>query len=152
MTLLAYLRKSLALHAKEANLCLAGWCDAAHRDLLARYGGTATADNPLRVSAMTMSAVQLKAVIASYQYRGVVVGKSKSLDNGITAVSALSKSNKLVLSLWSALHKAGKINSGSRAALFAWIRRQGVNATCFEQISTPQNVQLINALKAYAAR
>ncbi len=131
---------------------LAGWCDEAHRDLIARHGAVALPTDPHRVTASSMNAMQLEAALADYEARGwarqhrvfkTAPGQTKTVLPHIAHI----------VRLWARLGQAGKVRASTRPALLAWIARQvGRTVPNLDALSAPEAQQVTEALKAWAAR
>lgn len=135
---------------------LAGWCDEAHRDLIARHGAVALPKDLSRVTASSMNAMQLEAALADYEARGwgrqhrvfaakagPQAGQTKTVPPHIAHM----------VRLWARLGQAGKVQAATRPALLAWIARQvGRAVPNLDVLDAREAQQVTEALKAWAAR
>lgn len=135
---------------------LAGWCDEAHRDLIARHGAVALPKDLSRVTASSMNAMQLEAALADYEARGWArQHRVFAAKTGPQAGQAKTVPPHIahIVRLWARLGQAGKVQDASRHALLVWAERQtGQRVPNLDVLSTPQAQQVTEALKAWAAR
>jgi hypothetical protein len=159
-TLIKHKLQLLGMAKTWAMGALAGWCDEAHRDLIARHGAVAlpggTHSIALRVTASSMNAMQLEAALADYEARGwarqhrvfaaksgAQVGQTKTVPPHIAHI----------VRLWARLGQAGKVQAATRPALLAWIARQvGRAVPNLDVLDAREAQQVTEALKAWAAR
>jgi len=151
-TLIKHKMQLLGMAKTWAMGALAGWCDDAHRDLIARHGAVALPEDLRRVTARSMNAMQLEAALADYEARGWArqrrvfapkPGQAKAVPPHIAHI----------VRLWARLGQAGKVQAPTRAALLAWVGRQvGGTVPNLDVLSTAQAQAVTEALKAWAAR
>lgn len=131
---------------------LAGWDDTAHRDLLARHGGTALPGTGGRVSGSSMSPPQLEAVLGDYEARGWQRQRRQFVQAQQSAQRVPERIAHIVR-LWGRLGTAGKVQSATRAALLAWCGRQvGRTVANLDALSIPECQRLTEALKGWLGR
>jgi len=146
----------LAMAKNWAIKSLTGWSDDAHRDLIARHGAVALPKEPQRVTATSMSAMQLEAALGDYETRGWVRVRGQYLaarDGAQATVKRVPADIAHIVRLWARLGTAKKVQAATRPALLAWCSRQvGQSVQTLDVLSTEQRSKLIEALKAWAKR
>jgi hypothetical protein len=131
---------------------LAGWCDEAHRDLIARHGAVALPKDPHRVTASSMNAMQLEAALVDYEARGWA-RQHRVFKTAPGQTKAVPPHIAHMVRLWARLGQAGKVQAATRPALLTWIARQvGRTVPHLDALSAPEAQQVTEALKAWAAR
>lgn len=151
-TLIKHKLQLLGMAKTWAMGALPGWCDDAHRDLIARHGAMALPKEPSRVTASSMNAMQLEAALADYEARGwarqhrvfaAKAGQTKTVPPHIAHI----------VRLWARLGQAGKVQAATRPALLAWIGRQmGRTVPNLDVLQAHEAQNVTEALKAWAAR
>lgn len=156
-TLIKHKMQLLGMAKTWATGALAGWCDDAHRDLIARHGAVALPEDLRRVTARSMNAMQLEAALADYEARGwqrqrrVFAPKAGHASTG--QAKAVPPHIAHIVRLWARLGQAGKVQTATRPAMLAWVGRQvGRTVPNLDVLSTEQAQAVTEALKAWAAR
>jgi hypothetical protein len=147
-SLIAHQRQLLGIAAAWAIKTLPGWSDGCHRDLLQRYGATAREG---RISATTLSARQIEAVLSDYARRGWPRRQGHRKEDG-KPVAVPPRIAHLVR-LWGRLGQAGKVKRPTRGALLVFCARQTDRAIPDLDILTARECQgITEALKSWLAR
>lgn len=134
---------------------LPSWDDQMHRDLLQRHGARALPDTQDRVSARSMNAMQLEAVLSDYEQRGWSrMHRQHVQQQGATSVTRVVPERIAhLVRLWGRLSQAGKVQNGSRAALLRWCERQTMHSVPNLDVLTVTECQkLTEALKGWIGR
>lgn len=158
-TLIKHKLQLLGMAKTWAMGTLPGWCDEAHRDLIARHGAVALPGGPhsiaYRVTASSMNAMQLEAALADYEARGWVRRRSvyAPLSKPASERRAVPPHIAHMVRLWARLGQAGKVQATTRPALLAWVARQvGRAVPNLDALDAREAQQVTEALKAWAAR
>jgi Protein of unknown function (DUF1018) len=131
------------------------WDDQMHRDLLQRHGAIALPDTQGRVSARSLNAMQLEAVLGDYAQRGWLrVHRQHAQQQGATSVTRMVPERIAhLVRLWGRLGQAGKVQNASRAALLRWCERQTMHSVPSLDVLTVAECQkLTEALKGWMGR
>lgn len=151
-TLIKHKLQLLGMAKTWATGALAGWCDEAHRDLIARHGAVALPKDPARVTASSMNAMQLEAALADYEARGWA-RQHRVFKNAPGQTKTVPPHIAHQVRLWARLGQAGKVQAATRPALLAWAARQvGRTVPNLDALNTQEAQQVTEALKAWAAR
>lgn len=141
-------RQLLGMARNWALQQLPGWSDESHRDLLASYGATAQDG---RVSALTMSEVQMNAALDDYAHRGWP--RRERLFQQGRVVRHVPPAIAKIVRLWALLCESGRVRDGSRQALLSWCARQtGTPVRRLDDLEDAQLQQLTEQLKRWHSR
>ncbi len=132
------------------------WDDQMHRDLLQRHGAVALPDTQGRVSGRSMNAMQLEAALADYAARGWSRAHRQFSGAGNSTqrtVQVVPPRIATLVRLWGRAAMAGKVKSGSRAALLMWCERQTQHSVPnLDVLTVPECQKLTEALKCWVSR
>lgn len=152
-TLVAHYIQLVGMAKTWAVKNLVGWSDESHRDLLARHGAKAVDG---RVSARTLGAAQLGAVLDDYERRGwprqrpaAAGDKAKPVPEKVPVPARI----KTLVRLWGKLEQAGKVKKSSREALLAFCARQTMHEVRdLDSLTVPECQKITEALKGWLGR
>ena len=139
--LIKHYRQQVGVAKSWALKNLPGWSEESHRDLLSRHGAREANGH---VSATTLPAPGLKAVLSDYQRRGWIAGKpGRPIPPRIAHL----------VRLWGRLGQAGKLKNAGRRALLAFCERQTRHKVLnLDSLSVEESQAITEALKSWLAR
>lgn len=147
-SLIKHYRQLVGIAKGWAMAGLPGWSDDTHRDLLARHGAT-TVDG--RVSASTMNAPQLRAVLDDYERRGW--SRHRGTFGKANARTAVPPRISHMVRLWGKLGQAGKVATATRSTLLAFCSRQvGHPVPDLDSLSVKECQAIVEAMKSWLVR
>lgn len=146
--LVKHYRQLLGIAKNWAEKNLAGWCDDAHRALLARNGAVQIEG---RVSASSMNMPQLAAALEDYERRGWPRNKGYAPKGAAQREVPPRIAN--IVKLWGRLDKAGKLENSNRVALLKFCARQTNRPIgALDDLTVKECQGITEALKSWVAR